>query len=434
VQQGLTIRQVLALYIPLALSWLLMAMEGPTAVSVVSRAADSKVHLAAFMVLMAVSLFIESPVIDLLTTSTRLIQNRSQYRPVRSFAIGMMIWCTVIHALATVTPAYFVWTSWLHLDKQVVEVLRGPLIVMIPWSAAIGWRRWQQGLLIRAGTTRPVTVGTLMRLGVMLAAGFGLLNFSSLSGTMIAGIALVASVTTEALYVTWAARYCYDNLPLSPDEGSPLSWQDIAKFHLPLTMSTTVALATGTLLSGAISRAPDNVTQLAAWQVHTSVAWLFRTMTFALPEVIITCVKTEKDARLLRQFCIWLGVSLSVVQLLVHLTGLDRVIFATVLEVKPEVLEPARFALLLTAVIPLIAGALNYLRGRLALSQNTVARLVATVVSTIALVLSLAYFGQSGFDGVVIASGALVLSMVVDMGVQLYYWKKSRRAAAIGIE
>ena len=432
--KSLTIRQVLALYVPLALSWLLMAMEGPTAVSVVSRTPDAKVHLAAFMVLMAVSLFIESPVIDLLTTSTRLIQNRSQYRPVRAFAIGTMIWCTVVHALATVTPAYFVWTSWLHLDAQVVEVLRTPLTIMIPWSAAIGWRRWQQGLLIRAGTTRPVTVGTLLRLAMMLTAGFGLLNFTSLPGALIAGISLTASVIIEALYVTWAARYCYDNLPHSEEGNVPLSTLEIAKFHLPLTMSTMVALATGTLLSGAISRAPDNVTQLAAWQVHTSVAWLFRTMTFALPEVIITCVKTGEDGRLLRRFCIWLGLCLSCIQAGVYFTGLDRIIFEKVLDVKPEVLEPARFALLLTSVIPLIAGALNYLRGRLALSQNTVARLLATILSTIMLVAALAFFGQGGYQGVVIASAALVLSMLVDMGVQLFYWKRSRTTRALALE
>ena len=68
----LTTRYALKFFWPLALSWLFMSVEGPTCVGFLSRTANPVALTAAFNLLMSLALFMESPIIDLLTTATTL--------------------------------------------------------------------------------------------------------------------------------------------------------------------------------------------------------------------------------------------------------------------------------------------------------------------------------------------------------------------------
>src|SRR5690606_30322296 len=81
---------------------------------------------------------------------------------------------TVVHAAVAFTPLYDVTVVPL-LDPP--EVVRAPaqlgLQLMLPWSWAIAYRRFHQGLLIRNDRARHVTIGTVLRivaLGVVLLA------------------------------------------------------------------------------------------------------------------------------------------------------------------------------------------------------------------------------------------------------------------------
>ena len=71
----LTSRTILRFYYPLALSWLFMAIESPIAIIILSRLPGSEVATAAFLIMMGLALWIESPVIDMLSTSTTLARN-----------------------------------------------------------------------------------------------------------------------------------------------------------------------------------------------------------------------------------------------------------------------------------------------------------------------------------------------------------------------
>jgi hypothetical protein len=67
-EPALSHRHILKFYLPLALSWIFMAIESPIALSVISRMSNAEINAAAFQPLMALALLIESPVIDLLKT------------------------------------------------------------------------------------------------------------------------------------------------------------------------------------------------------------------------------------------------------------------------------------------------------------------------------------------------------------------------------
>jgi hypothetical protein len=75
------------LWWPLALTWLMMAIEGPFLAAVIARMGESAVNLAAYGVAYAFGLITEAPVIMLLSASTRLARSRADYLRLRAFSI-----------------------------------------------------------------------------------------------------------------------------------------------------------------------------------------------------------------------------------------------------------------------------------------------------------------------------------------------------------
>ena len=75
------------LWWPLALTWLMMAIEGPFLADVIARMGESAVNLAAYGIAYAFGLITEAPVIMLLSASTRLARARADYLRLRVFSI-----------------------------------------------------------------------------------------------------------------------------------------------------------------------------------------------------------------------------------------------------------------------------------------------------------------------------------------------------------
>ena len=59
----LTYRQIFAFWLPLAGTWIMMAVEGPYLAAIIARLGQPTTHLAAFGVAFAFAIIIEAPVI-----------------------------------------------------------------------------------------------------------------------------------------------------------------------------------------------------------------------------------------------------------------------------------------------------------------------------------------------------------------------------------
>ncbi|MEJ5170382.1 MAG: hypothetical protein WHU10_05290 [Fimbriimonadales bacterium] len=279
---------VARLFWPLAVSWLFMSLETPIAMAILSRSDRPDVGAAGFLILMAIAIWIESPVIDLLSTSTAFARSRQDFLRVRGFTIGTMVWVTAAHALVAFTPLYWLLTrSVLGLPEEVTQAVQVPLQIMLPWSALIGWRRFQQGILIRGGNTRPIVLGTSLRLATIALVGFTLFGWLRVPALEATAIALVASVAVESLFVTWVVQPVLRERYSQPTGTSGVTLAGLLRFHLPLTLTTMVSLTVTPLLGSALARMPDSVRSMAAWQVAITLVGLVRIIPFALPEAVI---------------------------------------------------------------------------------------------------------------------------------------------------
>ena len=66
----LTYRRIFVLWVPLVLTWFMMAVEGPFLAAVIARLAEPEYNLAAYGVAFAFAIIIEAPIIMMLSAST----------------------------------------------------------------------------------------------------------------------------------------------------------------------------------------------------------------------------------------------------------------------------------------------------------------------------------------------------------------------------
>ncbi|HSO27644.1 MAG TPA: hypothetical protein VLS48_06210, partial [Anaerolineales bacterium] len=244
---------------PLAASWIFMAAEMPLLSAVVARLVDPEIHLAAYGgVVFPLALIIEAPIIMLLAASTALSKDWDSYLKIRRFMHGVSGALTLLHTLVAFTPLYYVVVvDLLGAPSEIIGPARMGLMIMLPWTWSIAYRRFNQGVLIRFDHSRAVTVGTAIRLGadiLVLSLGF----FLKLPGIVVATSAVAAGVMSEALYIGIVVRPVREReLKPAPPVAEPLTWSAFLRFYIPLALNSLLFLLAQPLGSAAISRMPQ---------------------------------------------------------------------------------------------------------------------------------------------------------------------------------
>ena len=417
-------RDVTKVYWPLALSWVFMALEGQIAMWLVGIMPETKISQAGLLIVMSLAIFIESPVIDLLSTSTTLGTTRRSYQALRKFALILMAWVTFAHCTVMFTPLYpLVSQGILGASPEVAGSAWYALALMPFWSACVGWRRFLQGIMIRAGVTRPISWGTLVRIIAMIGVGYPLV-FSPMHPLAVIGIAMSAAVFAEAVYVHVVSRPVVRRLPSGDGDPEPVL-SGLFKFHLPLTAATMLMLTAPLFISRGLTSSSTPVLDMAAWQTASTVIWLFRTITFALPEALISVHRRGSELVLFR-YCLLVGSGLTVLMLAFHFTKLDMLTFLGLFKADADVSERAALALLVCAALPALNAVMSYYRAMLTKEHVTSARLLAIGTSLFSLLAALALGSVLKMPGVVVAAFALTMAHIVEMFTLALAWRSVR--------
>ncbi|MDE0474898.1 MAG: hypothetical protein OXI50_10090, partial [Gammaproteobacteria bacterium] len=203
---ALSQRSILLFWAPLAATWLMMAVEGPFLAAVIARLPEAKINLAAYGVAFAIAMLVESPVVMLMTTSTALAEDAHSFRKLRRFAFLLNAGTTGVLLFVLLPPVFdLISLQVLALPVEVALLVQDALWLLVPWPAAIGYRRFYQGLLIRDGRPRLVAAGTVTRISAIALTALVLARLG-VPGTLVAAGAMTAGVCTEAAASRWMAR------------------------------------------------------------------------------------------------------------------------------------------------------------------------------------------------------------------------------------
>lgn len=408
-----------------------MSLEGPVSTALLSTLPSPDLMQAAFVPLFAVCLFIESPAIDMLSTGTALVRGPVSYLSVRKFCLLLLGVATFFHLLFAFTPFFdFVTGPLLHFKPELVAHMRSPAICFVTWTAAVGWRRLHQGILIRAGNTKPVTHATIARLATMVFGGILIAQIPGMTGIFAICAGINLSVIVEAIYVYAVARKIIRSAEFISDEDRVIRGREIAAFHLPLTLSTMMMFAGMPLLASAFSRSPNPIVNLAAWGVASSLMWMTKAPSNALPEVIIRSLGEIPRAAMLK-FVGQVAMVSAGAAMLISLTGLDRYYIHGLMKRSTEVADIGHVLLVSTFLLPVVATFTNYFRGLLTAIRATAVRTLSVVIGLGIMVLVIEVGVRLKWPGIAIAIASLTMSQLADFAVMSIAWMRLRHQAPV---
>ena len=414
---SLSQKRILWIWLPLAASWLLMALEGPYINAALARLSQAELMIAAFGLAFSLSVTIESPVISLLATSTALARSRQNYLMLRGFTLHLIIATTVLQFLMGWTPLFdLVVKDLMGAPASLHEPVRLGLQLMLPWSAAIAWRRFRQGLLIRFGQSSKVGRGTLVRLFGSAGAATLLALFTSAPGIAVGALALSIGVVAEAIYAQWtsaplvAEKFAPDIKTTQPDLG----YKELVNFHWPLATSNLLFLFTQPIIAAALARGPQPILNLAAWPVLNGLLFITRAPEMALPEVTIA-VSEEKGAfTAIRRFGLAIGLVSCTLLALVSFTPLSEVYFHNLIGTSSDLTAIARAGAALALLMPLAMAFVTVSRGMLIARRNTRPQALAMLLELLTLIVILIIGVNLQLPGVPVAAVGLSAALLIE--------------------
>ncbi|MFO8037187.1 MAG: hypothetical protein R6U57_11230 [Anaerolineales bacterium] len=414
---------------PLAASWLLMALELPAISAVMARLANPKINLAAYGgIVYPMALIIEAPIIMLLAASTALSKDWVSYKKIRRFMTLSGGILTALHALVAFTPLYtFITEQIIRAPPEIIQPARTGLMIMLPWTWTIAYRRFNQGVLIRFGHSRTVGLGTVIRLsanGLVLSIGYVL---KDVSGIVVATSAVAAGVISEAVYVGFRVQPVINNqLKPAPSATKELTRQAFIRFYFPLALTSLMTLLSQSLISAALSRMPRALDSLAIWPVISGLLFIFRSPGVAFNEVVVALLDKPRSSHSLIRFTALLVISSTALLVLIAITPLSEWWFRYVSSLDPDLTRLAETALLFGLLVPGANTLQSWYQGAMLQSHNTrgIPEAVVVYLSVSLFVYGLGIYWYRS-PGIIMGTAGFSLGMCCQAG---WLWYRSRPA------
>ncbi len=428
-----TVRVILGLWLPLAVSFELMMLEGPAFHAAIGRLAEPALNLAAWGLAMSLSLLIESPVIMLLGTSVALSRDGPSFRALRRFAVILCAVCTVITGVVAFTPAYdLVAVGMMGQPRDIAEAARPAMRIMLLWTAAIGWRRFYQGVLVRHGWTRYVSYGTAIRLAAAVSVAIVLVRQNALPGVQVAAVAIMAAVISEAVASTAFARPILNRivLPSVDPDAEPLTMRAIWRFHMPLAATTLLSLLAIPLTAAALARMPGPERTLAAWPVAAMILLVIRGGGLAYQEITVAQARHAEAAGALRAVAWILGVSGSTLTVIVALSPLLDVYLRSIVHAPAQLHGLVAVAVLAGSAVPWLPALSSHARGLLIATGRTSDVYWSMALSLASLAASLVAGVAVGLPPMWVAAGGMTVAGGVEYAYLAFRASSARPVSA----
>lgn len=412
-------------WLPLAGTWLMMAIEGPYLAALIARSPEPKENLAAFGIAYAIGLIMESPIIMMMAAAVRLVDNKQGFKKLFNFHMILNIIITFA-MLSLAIPIVFdsLAQHILSLTEPIASLTKTSCLLLLPWPAAIGYRRFYQGILIKNGQSKLVAKGTIFRLTSLTGFGFALWYGSDLPGAYIGTATLSLGVVIEAIAVRLMASHArqailygkgFTSSKKKQGGTQQLSYRFIANFYYPLALTAMLGLMSGPLVTLAMNRAHYPLESLAALPIINGFTFIFRAIPLSFQEVIISFMsRSNAYYKPLKSYAITLTLSLTIIYLAIAATPLKHLWLIEISGLSKSLANFASPALFIMVFTPSFSLILSWQRAMCIHMQKTAAIKTTSIIEvlTIALILYIA-IDVFNLVGIIAAASSLMVARAI---------------------
>ncbi len=382
--ETLTTGKIAKFWAPLAATWLMMATEGPFIAAIIARLPEARFNLAAYGVAFSFALIVESPIIMIMTASTALVKDRLSFQKLFRYTVFLNAAITIL-MLISLTPSIFnfVTKSLIGLPPHIARLTRSAAILLLPWPATIGFRRFYQGILISHNKTRRIAFATIFRLVSMAATAILLFEEHRIAGAAVGAIALSTGVVLESIVIRWLTAPYIRKLRKTEGTGSatPLNYRFISSFYYPLAITSILALGVQPLVTFFMGHSRFPVESLAVLPVITSLVFVFRSMGLSFQEVVIALLGENREGDVpLKRFTVRLGITTSFLLGLIAFTPAAHVWFHRISGLSEELADFAILPTRILVLMPALSVLISWQRANLVHARRTGPITWATII------------------------------------------------------
>lgn len=402
-------------FLPLSLSDVTMAFGDPAITTTLAHLPNARANLAAVGVAKSLAVFFESPIIMLLHASNSLSASRKSRAVLWRFTLLAMAILSLLLLLLATPPIFALVSRYiLGIGGELATRSGSVLFILALWPAAIAWRRYYQGLLIRYGHGKDVGRAGVGRLFfVVLALGAGYL--ATVSGWVLASVTLIGGVIVEAVLVTLSAKrhHVAEQPDLESGRVLPTDIKGVWRFYWPLANSMLVVWGGRALLIGIVARSNDGSISLAVWPAAWGLVLLISNATRMVQQIVIRNRGEVSDSVLVR-FTLSVGLVCSALLLFMGATPIGASAIASFVGGDQALATGAIPVILVCSLLPMIIAFQNAAQGFLIGDANTFRINAATWLGTGTLLVSASVAVAIGVSGATAAAFAMLLSLMVE--------------------
>jgi Na+-driven multidrug efflux pump len=390
--ESLSYKKIFKFWMPLSATWLMMSIEGPFLTALIARLPNPEYNLAAYGVAFALALIVESPVIMMMSASVALVKDNYTFYKLRNFVYSVNFLITLCILILIVPPVFYALTiDFMNLPHQVAELTHKAVILLIPWPASIGYRRFYQGIMISNNATRRVAYGTVIRMASMFSVAVILNCFFHFDGVVIGASALSSGVIMEAITSRFMAHKFIKNVKQkkSVNEQNNLSYIEITKFYYPLVLTSLISLGIHPVVTFFIGQSNRALESLSVLPVLNSLVFFFRSFGLSFQEVGIALMGEQSGYYKLRNFAIGLSIAVILGLGIISFTPLSMIWFQKVAGLSLQLSEFSLFPLMLYTLFPATTVWINFQRSLLVYSRKTKPITYATIIEVLGIILTL---------------------------------------------
>jgi len=409
-------RNIFRFWSPLAATWLLMSVEGPFLAALIARLAEPKYNLAAYGVAFSFALIIEAPIIMLLSASTALVSDFRSYLKLRNYTTVLNAGITLIMLFFLLPGVFrFIALDLMELPQKVFEYTYTATLILLPWPAAIGYRRFYQGILIRNNSTRYIAVGTVLRLTAMATAAF-LLFLSGAAGHVVGASALSSGVVAEGLFIYLVSRPTVRQIRGGEEDAEAvLDFRSITAFYYPLALTSMLTLGVHPLVTFFMGQSRMALESLAIFPVVNSLIFLFRGVGLSFQEAAITLIDADPEKyRRTRNFAAAIALFNVTGLTVTAFTSLGYLWYTAVSGLSHDLAVLGLKPLIIMAAFPALTVLIAFQRAFLIRFKHTSPITAATALEVGGIILGL-YIGVRVFDlpGIYAAAAAFLFGRII---------------------
>jgi Na+-driven multidrug efflux pump len=386
----------------------MMAVEGPFLTALIARMGDAKFNLAAYGIAFSLALIMESPVIMMMSASTALVKDRLSFQKLRNFTYAANILTTLTMLILIIPPVFnLIAYSVLNLPGHVADLTYKAVVILLPWPASIGYRRFYQGIMIANGVTKKVAYGTIVRVFSMGVTAIILYSFFSVEGVVIGAAALSVGVIMEALASRLMVNDLVKIVKAKTNSEEQISYKSIFHFYYPLAATSVINLGMHPMVTFFIGQSRHSLESLAVLPVLNSLVFIFRSFGLSYQEAVIALINKTNNYTALRNFERYLAISVVAGLAVISLTPLADFWFLKVAGLTEELTSFAMVPLMIYTIFPALTVLISFQRGILVCNKNTQPITFASILEVIGvgvtLFVTIKYFDLIGVTAAIIA-------------------------------